>query len=122
MSIQDFFRSFSEGLQNSAHVKTVYGEPIVSNDRTVVPVAKIAYAFGGGLGARTKAQAEGKEGKGSDEGGGGGGGAAAIPLGVVEITQNATRFISFRLTRKLVAGVTAGLLFGYLCGRLRSKL
>ncbi len=121
MSIQDFFRSFSEGLQNSAHVKTVYGEPIVSGGRTVVPVAKVAYGFGGGLGTRTKDQIEGQEGRGSDEGGGGGGGAAAIPLGVVEITQDNTRFISFRLTRKLVAGVTAGLLLGYVFGRLRSK-
>lgn len=122
MSIQDFFRSFSEGLQSSAHVKTVFGDPIVSGGRTVVPVAKVAYGFGGGLGARTKGRDDDKEESGTDEGGGGGGGVAAFPLGVVEITQNNTRFISFKLTRKLVAGVAAGLLFGYVFGRLRSKL
>ncbi|MGH9430792.1 MAG: GerW family sporulation protein [Terriglobia bacterium] len=119
MSIQDFFRSFSEGLQSSAQVKTVYGEPIVSDGRTVVPVAKVAYGFGGGLGARTKGQGENKEAKGTDEGGGGG--VAAIPVGVVEITKENTRFISFRLTRKLVGAVTAGLLLGYVCGRLRAR-
>jgi uncharacterized spore protein YtfJ len=121
MSIQDFFRSFSEGLQSSAQVKTVYGDPIVSEGRMVVPVAKVAYGFGGGMGSRIKGQAENKEAKGADEGGGGGGGVAAIPVGVVEVTKDSTRFISFRLTRKLVGAVTAGLALGYVFGRLRSR-
>jgi len=50
--IPAFFSSLREGLAQSANVKTVYGEPIVSSGRTVIPVARIAWGFGGGGGRR----------------------------------------------------------------------
>ncbi|MGH9405062.1 MAG: GerW family sporulation protein [Terriglobia bacterium] len=119
MAIQEFFNSITERLQSTANVKTVFGEPIVADGKRVVPVARVAYGFGGGGGSRGGKSAAQEKG---DEGGGGGGGCAVIPVGVVEITQHSTRFISFKLTRKLIAGVAAGLLLGYLMGRCRKKL
>ena len=119
MVLQDFFQSLTEGLQTSAHVKTIYGEPIVREHKSVVPVARVAYGFGGGGGKRRKNEdAE----HGGDESGGGGGGCAAIPIGVVEITDSSTRFISFRLTEKLACGIAAGLLLGFLMGRRRKNM
>lgn len=52
----------------TANVKTVYGEPIVAQSRTVVPVAKIVFAYGGagGTGGIGDSRARG-------EGGGGDG-------------------------------------------------
>src|SRR5487761_1244067 len=104
MIMQEFFQSLTERLQSSAHVKTIYGEPIVKDHKSVVPVARVAYGFGGG-----------------DEGGGGGGGCAAIPIGVVEITDTDTRFISFGLTQKLAGAVATGVLLGVLIGRHQKK-
>ncbi|MGH9469579.1 MAG: spore germination protein GerW family protein [Terriglobia bacterium] len=118
MAVQDIIQSIAEKAQSSAHVKTVYGEPVVSGNKSVVPVAKVAYGFGGGGGVRGRA-AEEREGK--DEGGGGGGGCKVIPLGVVEITDGQTRYIPFSLAPKVAGGLLAGLIFGYLMGRRRRK-
>ena len=35
-------------LQNSASVKTVYGDPITAEGKTIIPVAKVTYGFGAG--------------------------------------------------------------------------
>ncbi|MGH9357078.1 MAG: spore germination protein GerW family protein [Terriglobia bacterium] len=113
--MQEFFQSLTERLQTSAHVKTVYGEPIVLEGKRVVPVARVAYGFGGGGGKRGTDEDTGSGG--ADEGGGGGGGCAAVPMGVVEITDGGTRFISFGLTQKLAGAAAAGLLLGVLIGR-----
>ncbi|HTV55294.1 MAG TPA: spore germination protein GerW family protein [Terriglobia bacterium] len=118
MGVQDIIQSIAEKTQSSAHVKTVYGEPVVADGKTVVPVARVAYGFGGGAGSRAKT---GNESDGKDEGGGGGGGCAVLPVGVVEITGESTRYISFGLAPKLTAGVLAGAMVGYLLGRLRRK-
>lgn len=109
MSIQQFFQSIVERLQNSAHIKTVYGEPIVAAGKTIVPVAKVAYGFGGGGGTK-------KNDKGEDlqEGGGG---AAAIPVGVVEITEQRTRFIAFGEKKKLAGALLLGVALGIWLGR-----
>ncbi|MGH9358608.1 MAG: spore germination protein GerW family protein [Terriglobia bacterium] len=119
MIMQEFFQSLTERLQSSAHVKTIYGEPIVRDHKSVVPVARVAYGFGGGGGQRGKNQ--GSE-HGGDEGGGGGGGCAAIPIGVVEISDSGTRFISFGLTQKLAGAVAAGLLLGFVIGRRQKSV
>jgi uncharacterized spore protein YtfJ len=118
MGVQDVIQSIAEKTQSSAHVKTVYGEPVVTNGKTVVPVARVAYVFGGGGGSLSKA---GNENDGKNEAGGGGGGCAVRPVGVVEITGDYTRYIAFGLVPKLTAGVMAGMLLGYLLGRLRRK-
>lgn len=115
MIMQEFFQSLTERLQSSAHVKTVYGEPIAMEGKKVVPVARVAYVFGGGGGKRGTDEGAGSGG--GDEGGGGGGGCAAIPLGVVEITDGGTRFISFGLSQKLAGAAAAGLILGLLIGR-----
>jgi uncharacterized spore protein YtfJ len=118
MGVQDIIQSIAEKTQSSADVKTVYGEPVITNGKAVVPVARVAYGFGGGAGSRAKT---GNEGDGKDEGGGGGGGCAVIPVGVVEITGESTRYIPFGLFPKLTAGVLAGAMLGYLLGRFRRK-
>jgi len=113
MSIQQFFQSIVERLQSSAHIKTVYGEPVIAAGKTIVPVAKVAYGFGGG----TKKNDKGED---LQEGGGGGGGAAAIPVGVVEITEQRTRFIAFGEKKKLAGALLLGMALGIWLGRKRS--
>jgi len=105
-------------IQDQAGVTQVYGEPVTHDGKTVIPVAKVAYGFGGGY------EADGREGVNSTdeqddgtEGGGIGGGAWATPVGVVELTDEDTRFVSARdrKTRAIVAGVC--LVLGYVLGR-----
>jgi uncharacterized spore protein YtfJ len=117
--IQQFFQSLGERLHGSASVKTVYGEPIVVEEKTIIPVARIAYGFGGGLRSRKKGEG-GKEQQDGDEEGGGAG-LAASPVGVVEITQEDTRFIPVGEERKLAWALVIGLFLGIFLGRRRSK-
>ena len=120
----------AELLERSLGIRHVYGEPVRHGDTTVVPVARVAYAFGAGGG-----QAPGPRGKsGPDaslaathasseaQGGGGGGGVRMTPVGALEIGPRGTRFIRFDpLTHWLAAG-GIGLLAGWLLARRGTDL
>lgn len=112
MSFKETIQSIIDRLQGSAVVKTVYGEPVKAEGKTLIPVAKIAYGFGAGSGSSKEE---------NGEGGGGGGGIAVRPKGVLEITQDETRFISFDETRNMIIGLTLGLLLGLIIVRRASK-
>jgi uncharacterized spore protein YtfJ len=107
MSLQNILQSIMDRLQGTASVKMVYGEPI--------PVAKVAYGFGAGSGSDKKAESK------ESTGGGGGGGISVKPKGVLEITKDETRFISFDETRNLIVVLMIGLLLGLIIGRRGSK-
>ena len=72
-----------EKLGGRAGVEAVFGEPIRSGERTVVPVARVRWAGGAGSGASEKDGASGS---------GGGGGVAADAIGYLEITPEAADF------------------------------
>jgi uncharacterized spore protein YtfJ len=109
MPVREFVESLAERLGASADVKKVYGEAVTAGDKTIIPVAKIAYGFGGGSGGGKQA---------GDEGGGGGG-LHAAPAGVIEISPAGTRFIPTDVLRPLAAATLAGLAAGFLIGRFR---
>ena len=80
-----------------------YGEPVTSEGRTVIPVARVSARGGLGFG--------GDE---ADGGGGGGGGGklSATPVGYIEITADGTRFTPIddgATEARLVRSVTRGL-------------
>jgi len=110
MLASEMLEKIGESLGSTANVKTVFGEPIHAEGKTVVPVAKVAYGFGagGGHGHGTSNGDHQPEG----EGGGGGGGVRAFPAGVLEITQDHTRFVPFANFRLILAAVGAGILIG----------
>jgi uncharacterized spore protein YtfJ len=77
-------------LQEKANVNACFGEPITVEGRTIIPVARVSYGLGMGVGQGPAA--EGEEGATEKMGtGGGGGGMAASPLGVIEVTSKGTR-------------------------------
>ena len=49
MSSLPILQSLRESIL-TANVKAVYGEPIAAQGKTVIPVAKIIYGYGGGAG------------------------------------------------------------------------
>ena len=69
--------------------RLVYGKPVKAGKRTVVPVASVRAAGGGGYGKQ------------GDEGGGGGV-MTAQPVGYIEVSSEGTRF------RRIVTGADVG--------------
>jgi uncharacterized spore protein YtfJ len=86
-----------EHLRASAHVKTVFGDPIRVDGKTFIPVAKVP--------AQDSPA----------------GPASAQPLGVVEIQGTETRFVPFGQGKRFawIAGLSAAV--GLIVGRIFGK-
>ena len=78
-----------EKVGGRASVKAVFGEPIVRGGKTVVPVAKVRWGFGGGSGTGSSETQEGPQ---TGSGTGGGGGVTAEPIGYLEIGEEGASF------------------------------
>src|SRR5215470_5483805 len=100
-------QSLKESILGQASVKAIYGEPISAHEKTIIPVAKIMYGYGAGAGTGDLGEKNTR-----GEGGGGGGGVRAIPVGVIEVSNQQTRFVPISDKRKLVGAVLAGVGFG----------
>jgi uncharacterized spore protein YtfJ len=111
MGSQTLLQSLKEGILGQASVKAIYGEPISANGKTIIPVAKIAYGYGAGAGTGGVGNTSAR-----GEGGGGGGGVRAIPVGVVEVSNERTRFVPISDRKKLIAVLLTGISLGmWLC-------
>ena len=126
MSTKELIDSAVEHLRMGASAKTVYGDPVVIDGKTIIPVAKVAYGFGGG--SATPLETEGSEATAHEKGvggAGGGGGLAAKPVGVVEITSAETKFVPFAQSKKLaiaaLVGSGIGLALGAFVGKKAAK-
>jgi uncharacterized spore protein YtfJ len=104
MNIQQLLQSMAERVSASAAVKNVYGDPVVVGNRTVIPAARVRYAFGGGGG--------GAKGDLEAHSGGGGGRVSAQPCGALEVTPEGTRFIAFQDPRSTGAALAIGFVLG----------
>ena len=113
---QEILHSLTERFAASANVKQVFGEPIETQGKTIIPVARVMYNVGAGWGGR-KAES-GDSGLG---GGGGGGKVVASPAGVLEVTTDGVRFERFFDVRQAGMLVGAGLLLGLVVRRLLSS-
>ncbi len=117
------FQPMAELFERSLSIRHVYGEPVHHGDLTVIPVAQVAYGFGGGMGRPGRGRRPASSGTGeSDQGqpeGGGGGGARLTPVGAIEIGPHGTRFIPYRPMRPLVRAFAIGLAAGLIVGRRR---
>ncbi|HTV04201.1 MAG TPA: spore germination protein GerW family protein [Acidobacteriaceae bacterium] len=100
-------QSLKESILGQAGVKALYGEPITAQGKTVIPVAKLIYGYGAGAGTGGVGNSSAQ-----GEGGGGGAGVRAIPVGVIEISDQQTRFLPITSRKKLAAAVLAGALLG----------
>ena len=79
-------------IKGSARVETIYGEPREVGGKTVIPVAKVEYAFGAGGGASEPGTGNGNKVP-TGSGGGGGGAVRVRPVGVLEVTADETRLV-----------------------------
>lgn len=109
-------QSLKESVLAQANVKAIYGEPISAHEKTIIPVAKIMYGYGAGAGTGGVGEKNTR-----GEGGGGGGGVRAVPVGVIEVSNQQTRFVPISDKRKLAGAVLAGISFGILWGWRRHR-
>ncbi len=84
------------GLTSSA--ETVFGRPVEAHGYTVIPVARVYFAYGGGSGPEiagrvVERQPEGRVAPSLSSGGGGGGMGLARASGYIEISPAGTRFV-----------------------------
>jgi len=89
-------------IRATARVELVYGEERKVGDKVIIPVAAVAYTFGGGGGGgagsgphnghNPGAMSE-DMGAGVGGGGGGGGSVRVQPVGVLEVTEDETRLV-----------------------------
>jgi uncharacterized spore protein YtfJ len=73
----------------NAGSRTVFGDPVREEDRTIIPVARVTYRFGFGAGSGPPVNA----GEPVPGGGGGGGDLHARPVGFIETTSSGSRFV-----------------------------
>ena len=116
MSSVALLQSLKENILGQAGVKTIYGEPISAQGRTVIPVAKVAYGYGAGAGTGGVGNASAQ-----GEGGGGGCGVRAVPVGVIEVSDQGTTFVPITSRNKLAAAVVAGISLGIFLGWRRRR-
>lgn len=109
-------QSLKDGILSQASVKAIYGEPISAHDKTIIPVAKIMYGYGAGAGTGHMGETSPH-----GEGGGGGGGVRAIPVGVIEVSGQQTRFVPISDRKKMTGAVLAGLIVGIWMGWRRRR-
>src|SRR6476620_2005697 len=107
MSSLALLQSLKESILSQASVKAIYGEPIAAQGKTVIPVARIMYGYGAGAGTGGMGDTSAR-----GEGGGGGGGVRAVPVGVIEVSNQQTRFVPITDRRKLAGVLVAGIGFG----------
>src|SRR5271166_5577445 len=107
-------QSLKDSIVGQVGVKTIFGEPISAQGKTIIPVAKLIYGYGGGAGTGGVGNSSAQ-----GEGGGGGAGVRAIPVGVIEISDQPTRFIPITSRKKLAGAVLGGIVLGMLLFRKR---
>jgi len=105
-----------ESVLTQANVKAIYGEPISAHEKTIIPVAKIMYGYGAGAGTGGIGEKNTR-----GEGGGGGGGVRAVPVGVIEVSSQQTRFVPITDRKKLTGALLAGIGFGMWLGWRRRR-
>ena len=90
MIVDDLLKTITEEIANMVSTKTVIGEHITVEGKTIIPVTKVSFGFGsGGAEGKKKADEEGT-------GGGGGGGASIQPVAFLVVTADDVQVFSIK--------------------------
>ena len=85
--VESLVKTTLEEIEKVLTTRTVVGEPITIEDRTLIPLISIGFGFGAGGGS---GKGEAKQ-KGEGEGGGTGGGAWVRPIAVIILDKEGVR-------------------------------
>lgn len=123
-SAPDSIETILDNMLDVASVEAVYGVPVEHRDSLIIPAAEVITAMGFGMGMGTgeqpAAQANGAPpSSGSGSGGGGGGTSRARPVAVIISGPDGVRVEPvFDLTKIALAGMTVGIFFLGMLGRI----
>jgi uncharacterized spore protein YtfJ len=106
-------------IGRAARADAVFGTPVTSHGRTVIPVSRAYFALGGG-GGKGEGNAK-QEGRSIGSGGGGGGIGFTLASGYIEISAEGTRYVAVTSNRDRIIGVAAGLVFGLILARVLKR-
>ena len=87
MEVDNTTRTTLEEIQKVLNTRTIIGEPLTIDGKTIVPLISIAFGFGAGGGS---GKGEGRQ-KGEGQGGGTGGGAIIRPVAVIISDKDGVR-------------------------------
>ncbi len=122
MQADNPFKEIIDKFQSTGKVDTVFGNPIVSKEKTLVPVSKVKYGFGGGWGKspwiKSRGGDEQVDVEGQGIGFGGGGGIQVEPIGMVEITAESTHFMPINPQKKLIKTFVGGIIAGIILRKI----
>ena len=108
---QNTLSEMLERIRATARIELVYGKERKVGDKTLIPIAAVAYTFGAGAGGGTAPASNGDDGgvEAPMGGGGGGGGAVRVlPVGVLEVDGDETRLVPIiDWTRIITTALTA---------------
>ena len=90
--VESLTKTTIEEIEKVLTTRTVVGEPITIEGRTLVPLISIGFGFGAGGGS---GKGEAKQ-KGEGEGGGTGGGAWVKPIAVIILDKDSVRIEPIR--------------------------
>ena len=98
MNVKETLETLADRLQSTS-VRAVYGEPVSAEGKTIIPVARVAFGFGGG-GSLSGSTPEGSRDR---------------------ITRDQTRFLRFVDWRPLAVAGAVGLGLGLMLSRWGSR-
>jgi len=78
---ESYLKALAEELTKAISTETVIGEPIIQEDKVLIPVTKIGFALGSGSGKSTVRETGG-------EGVGGGGGGGVEPIALIAVYKD----------------------------------
>lgn len=122
MTPEEIIKTISERVKDTANVKVVFGEPVVSAGVTIIPVAAVKVAGGGG-GSKGRSPSLPIEGTEQSDGGLGLGlQISAKPIGYIEVKDGKARLIPIAdVTKIAVVGMITGTLALMVAGKLLTK-
>lgn len=86
--LKESIESIVSHLENMVQAKTVVGEPIISNGKTIIPLISVRVGFGAGGGEGDAPQ------QGAGKGEGGGAGLSVSPTALLIIDENGAQVYS----------------------------
>ena len=89
MKVDEILRTVTEEIANMISTKTVIGEHITLEGKTIIPVTKVCFGFGSGGGEGKKTGEEGF-------GGGGGGGGVIQPVAFIVVSREDVKVYSLK--------------------------
>ena len=109
--LTDVLKTITGEMQKSLSARTVVGDPITVEGKTIVPLVSVGMGFGAGSGS----------GKDNNPSGGGGGGLGMKPVAVVIIDQQGVRIERLKESRHSLAEHLAEAMPKFLEGMVHKK-